>query len=177
VRLRDEARLALAVPRWAWGFYRQHLVLIVGLSLIPSVQRLIVVNWTDDIPEAIAFLSEVVVMGVRLGLVVLVWWLAMRGERWGRSNGRAFLAAHWVSLVIQGGLIMAAAMIFDTGLEQVVGGLFPESAQQTYLAVLLFVKNPTIIAFTFVWMVGIVRQVLCEPSTSDESAGRGEMVR
>jgi len=89
----------------------------------------------------------------------------MKGE-WAWANGRRFLADHWLSLVMQGGLIMAAAMVFDTGLEQVVGGLFPESAQQTYLAVLLFVKNPTIIAFTFVWTVGVVRQVLREPSTA-----------
>ncbi|SFA81051.1 hypothetical protein SAMN05216266_101574 [Amycolatopsis marina] len=41
-----------------------------------------------------------------------------------------------------------------------VGGLLPESARQGYLAALLFVKNPTIIAFTFVWMVGVLRQLL-----------------
>lgn len=172
MRLRDEARLALAVPRWAWHIYRRHLVLIVGLSLVPSVQRLIVVNWTDEVPDTVALLSEVVVMAVRLLLVVLVWRLATRGERLRWAHGRTFFSAHWLSLVIQGGLIMAAALVFDTGMEQVVGGLFPESARQTYLAVLLFVKNPTIIAFTFVWMVGVVRQVLCQPATSDAGAVR-----
>ncbi|XVV02943.1 hypothetical protein ACQPW3_37235 [Actinosynnema sp. CA-248983] len=43
-------------------------------------------------------------------------------------------------------------------LESVVGGLLPADARQGYLAVLLFVKNPTVIALTFIWWVGLVRQ-------------------
>jgi hypothetical protein len=56
-------------------------------------------------------------------------------------------------------LLAVAVLVFDVVAEQVVGGLLPESARQTYLAVLLFVKNPTVIAFTFVWWVGLIRQV------------------
>jgi hypothetical protein len=164
-----EWQLALSVPRWAWGFYRRHLLLVVGLSLIPSVQRLIVVNWTEEIPHAIAFASEAVVMAVRLLLLVAIWRLATPPGSPSWQHLRTFVAEHWLSLVFQGGLIMLAALVFDTGLEG-VGALLPESAQQTYLAVVLFVKNPTIIAFTFVWMVGVVRQLLPQPSTSDVPA-------
>jgi hypothetical protein len=156
-----EWQLALSVPRWAWEFYRRHLPLVVGLSLVGSVQRLIVVNWTDEIPHAIALASEAVVMAARLLLVVAIWRLATPAGRPSWRHLRTFLAEHWLSLVFQGGLIMVAVLVFDTGLEG-AGGLLPESAQQTYLAVLLFLKNPTIVAFTFVWMVGVVRQ-----STSD----------
>jgi hypothetical protein len=114
--------------------------MIVGLSLIPSVQR----------------------------LVVMIWRLATRhGQvRWARW--RDFADAHWPSLVVQGGLVMAATLVFGFGLEDVVGGMLAESARQTYLAVLLFVKNPTVIAFTFVWMVGVVRQMVLSTSDTEE---------
>jgi hypothetical protein len=166
LRSHQEWHLALSVPRWAWEFYRRHLVLVVGLSLVGSVQRLIVVNWTEEIPPAIALASEVVVMAARVLLLVAVWRLATSQGRPSWRHVRAFGTEHWLSLVIQCGLIMAAALVFDTGLEG-VGDLLPESVRQTYLAVLLFVKNPTIMAFTFVWMVGLARQLLLQPSTSD----------
>jgi hypothetical protein len=166
LRLHKEWRLALSVPRWAWQFYRRHVVLVVGLSLVASAQRLVVVNWTEEIPHAIALASEVVVTAARLLLLVAVWRLATPRGRVSWPHLRAFVAGHWLSLVLQFGLIMAAALVFDTGLEG-AGALLPESARQTYLAVLLFVKNPTIIAFTFVWMVGLARQVLLAQSTSD----------
>jgi hypothetical protein len=157
--MRHEWRLALSVPRWAWRFYREHLALVVGLSLVGSVQRLIVVNWTDEIPPAIALGSEAVVMAARLLLLVAIWRLATPQGRPSWSHLRTFLRDHWASLVIQAGLLMAAAAVFDVGLEG-LAGVLPESARQTYLAVLLFVKNPTVIACTFVWLVGTVRQMV-----------------
>ncbi|HYQ69312.1 hypothetical protein [Actinophytocola sp.] len=169
MRLRHEWRLAISVPRWAWHFYRRHVVLVVGLSLVGSVQRLIVVNWTDEIPHAVALGSEVVVMAARLLLLVAIWRLATPKGRPSRAHLRAFLREHWPSLLCQAGLLAAAAAVFDLGLEG-LAGLLPASARQTYLAVLLFVKNPTVIAFTFVWLVGIVRQLVLA------SARRGVLV-
>jgi hypothetical protein len=166
MNLRNEVRLALAVPRWAWRTYRRHWPVVVGLSLIPSVQRLVVMSWEDHLPTAVAVASEVVVMAVRLLLLAVVWRLAMAGGRLGWAHCRAFAAKHWPSLVVQGALLSVAALVFDAGLEQVVGGLLPESARQNYLAALLFVKNPTIIAFTFVWMVGAAKQLLRQPTAS-----------
>jgi hypothetical protein len=171
VRLHQEWRLALSVPRWAWRLYRRHLALVVGLSLVGSVQRLIVVNWTDEIPPPIALASEVVVMAARLLLVVAVWRLATPRGRPSWSHTRAFVREHWLSLVLHATLVMAAALVFDAGLEG-IGTLLPADRQQTYLAVLLFVKNPTIMAFTFIWLVGVVRQVVLR----EESAHRPEMV-
>jgi hypothetical protein len=154
----SEFRLALEVLRWAGRFYLRHWAVIVGLSLIASVQRLVVVNWTDEVPGGVASASEVVVVAARVLLVVVIWRLATKGERLRWADARAFAARHWPSLVWQGVLLAAAFLVFDLGAEQVVGGLLPEAARQTYLAVLLFVKNPTVIAFTFVWWVGLVRQ-------------------
>lgn len=171
--MRDEVRLALEVPRWAWRFYRRHLALVVGLSLLPSVQRLVVVNWEEQIPSVAATLSEVVVMAVRIVLVVVVWRLAVGRPDWAR--GKAFVDTHWRSLIVQGGLLTLAFLVFDVVAEKVVGGLLPESARQTYLAVLLFVKNPTVIAFTFIWIVGMIRQAVHrgdDPGEGTASLGR-----
>lgn len=154
----SELRLALEVPRWAGRFYARHWPLVVGLSLVASVQRLVVVNWGDEVPSGVAFASEGVVVAARVLLVVAIWRLATRGERLRWRNSTAFAARHWPSLVWQGAFLAAAFLVFDLGAEQVVGGLLPEAARQTYLAVLLFVKNPTVIAFTFVWWVGLIRQ-------------------
>lgn len=156
-----EWQRASGIPRWAWRLYRKHWPVIVGLSLIPSVQRLVVVNWEDSIPDAAALASEGVVMLVRLALLVTVWRLAAPHGRvtWARAK------ENWRGLAIQAGLLLLATVIFKFGLEA-PGRLLPENAEQTYLAILLFLKNPTIIAFTFVWTVGIVKHLL-EESTSD----------
>lgn len=145
----SELRLALEVPRWAARFYARHWPVVVGLSLVGSVQRLVAVRW--GVPDGLAFASEVVVTAARVALVVVVWRLAVRGERPAWANARAFASRHWPSLVWQGVLLTAAFAVFDLGLESV-------SASPTYRAVLLFAKNPTVIAFTVVWWVGLVRQ-------------------
>ncbi|GAA1302837.1 hypothetical protein [Saccharothrix xinjiangensis] len=145
----SELRLALGVPRWAGRFYLRHWPVVVGLSLVGSAQRLVAVNW--GLPGFAGFASEVVVMAARIALVVVVWRLAARGEEWRWENVRTFVSRHWQSLLWQGTLLSAAFLVFDVGLESV-------SSSPTYLAVLLFLKNPTVIAFTVVWWVGLIRQ-------------------
>jgi len=167
-RFRAEWPPALATLRWAWDFYRRHVLVVVGLSLVPSVQRLVVVNWEGAIPGGVATASEVVVMAVRVLLVVLVWRLATPRGAASWSNVDPFFAAHWPRLVIHGLLLAVATLVFNNGLEA-LGGVLSESAARTYLAVLLFVKNPTIIAFTIVWMVGLVRDLLL-PRPADRAA-------
>ncbi|MET9231566.1 hypothetical protein [Lentzea sp. NPDC003310] len=166
----SEFGLALEVPRWTWRLYTRHLVMVVGLSAVASVQRLIVVNWTDEIPSALATASEVVVLATRLALVVLVWRIAMRGLTLRWSAARDFTRRHWRSLVWQAGFLGAAFAVFEVLAEHVVSGLLPESARQTYLAVLLFLKNPTVIALTFIWWIGVVRQVFQVRAHQDDLA-------
>ncbi|MDU0288655.1 hypothetical protein [Saccharothrix longispora] len=150
-----ELSLALDVLRWAAGFYLRHWRWVAGLSLVASVQRLAVVGgW---LPPGPALASEVLVAGVRIALVVLVWRVALRGERPDWPGARAFARRHWPSLGWHLVLMSAAALVFDVGLEA-AGALLPEAWRQTYLAVLLFAKNPTVIAFTVLWWVGVVRQ-------------------
>jgi hypothetical protein len=153
--MRTELKNELEVPLWAWRFYLRHLPIIVALSLVGSVQRLVAVHW--GIPDPLATASEIVVMGTRLLLLVVIWRIAMRDTPWRWSN---LSARHWRSLVIQGVLMSVAFLIFDVVAEGVVSGLLPQEARSAYLAVLLFVKNPTVIALTFVWWVGLARQML-----------------
>ncbi|MFI9816652.1 hypothetical protein [Saccharothrix variisporea] len=144
------------MPRWVWRFYLRNLPLVVGLSLVPSVQRLAVVSgWVSD---GIAVASEVVVALTRLLLVVCIARIGLRGVRVRWAAFRGFAKAHWLSLVWQCVLLAVAFLVFDVVLEGVVGGLLPEGARRSYLAVLLFVKNPTVIALTFIWWVGLVRR-------------------
>ncbi|MEU8631915.1 hypothetical protein AB0C38_07100 [Amycolatopsis sp. NPDC048633] len=159
----SELKRALEVPSWAWRCYTGHLGLVVGLSSVASVQRLIVVNWTREVPHGVALASEVVVLAARIALVVLVWRIAMRGQTLRWSAARTFVREHWRSLLWQGAFLGAAFAVFEVLAEHVVSALLPEAARQTYLAVLLFVKNPTIIALTFLWWIGVLRQVFRVP--------------
>ncbi|GHH40817.1 hypothetical protein [Lentzea cavernae] len=164
----SELKLALEVPRWTWQCYTRHLGLVVGLSLIASAQRLVVVNWTGEIDPALATASEVVVVAARVLLVVLVWRIAMAGRT--MRSGREFVRRHWGSLLWQVVFLGAAFAVFEVVAEHLVSALLPPSARQTYLAVLLFVKNPTVIGLTFVWMIGVIRQVFSAEVTSDRPA-------
>jgi hypothetical protein len=163
----NELRTALEVPRWAWRFYVRNLGVVVGLSLVASAQRLVVVNWTDKIPEDLAFASEVVVLAVRVALVVVIWRFAMRDVTLRWQAFRGFLKVHWQSLVWQGVLLAGAFGVFEVLAEHVAGGLLPESARQTYLAVLLFAKNPTVIALTMIWLIGLIRQSFRVPDPQE----------
>lgn len=155
----SELKRALEVPRWTWRCYTGHWRMVVGLSAIGSIQRLIVVNWTEQLPHGLVLASEVVVTAARIALVVLVWRLAMRGLTLRWSAGRAFARRHWRSLLWQAAFLGAAVLVFEVLAEHVLSQLLPESARQTYLAVLLFLKNPTVIALTFVWVIGLIREV------------------
>ncbi|WP_307793398.1 hypothetical protein [Amycolatopsis sp. MtRt-6] len=165
------------MPSWTWRCYAGNWRPIVGLSSIASIQRLFVVNWTGQIPHGAALASEVVVLAARIVLVVLLWRLAMRGLTLRWSAGRAFARKHWRSLLWQSAFLGAAVLVFEVLAEHVLATLLPEPARQTYLAVLLFLKNPTVIALTLVWGIGLVRQVFrvrpaAEPGAAEPSRPR-----
>jgi hypothetical protein len=148
----EEIRTAWEVPRWAWRFYCRHLPVVVGLSLVGSVQRLVVVNRQPPLPTPLALASEVLVLAARVLLVVVVWRLAFRGVGWRWANAKGFARSRWRALVLQGVLLTAAFLVFDVAAEAVVG--------QDHLAALLFVKNPTVIALTVIWWIGLIRQAV-----------------
>ncbi|NYH50492.1 hypothetical protein HNR06_000081 [Nocardiopsis arvandica] len=167
---RTHLRLALEVPRWALAFYLRHIVLVAGVSLVPAAERFAAALWGDTWSTAAHIALEVLAEGTRVVLVVLLVRVAILGDervRGGRHLGdgrrvRAFLDRRWPSLLLQGAFLLALAAVLDIVPERVVPLWIPASAEDLYWALLLAVKNVTVIAFTFVWMVAAVRQMLVE---------------
>jgi hypothetical protein len=179
---RTHLRLALEPPRWALAFYARHLLLVAGLSLVPAVERFGVALWGDALSTPSRVALEVLAQGARVVLIVLVVRVAILKDervRAGRQLGdgrrvRAFLDHRWPGLLWQGALLLALFAVFSVVPEQVVPLWIPASGQDLYWALLLAVKNVTVIAVTLVWMVGAVRQMLIEGGRLlEESPGSG----
>jgi hypothetical protein len=162
------AGLAAEVLREAWRQYRDHLVPIVGLSLIGSVERAFVQFAGAGLPGWAAVALEVVVEGGRVLLVVLLvrWVLVadrrLRGVRLGAGARRVarYARRHWRALVLQLVGFAGAFLVLDTIPDLAIAPLVPTTAQPVYRAVLLAVKNPTVIAFTLVWELALLHQAL-----------------
>ena len=166
---RAQLAMALEVPSWAWSFYRRHFLLVAGLSLIPAAQRAAWALWGSRLPSALNIVLEVLTLAARVLLVVLIARLAFAertgdasrpagGSTWGRAW--SFLRDRWLSVVFQLVLLAGFAVVFDVVPERVIAPLIPADLQRSYWAALLALKNPTIIAFTLIWLVGAVRRAV-----------------
>jgi hypothetical protein len=171
-------RLAREVLGEAWNRYRRHLVPVVGLSLVGSAQRALVQFVGGDLPPSAALALEGVTWGCRVLLVVLLWrWIIGGDERLRgvgppeglRRLGR-YARRHWPALLLQLAGLGAAALAFDALPDLLIAPLVPAAAQPVYWAVLLAVKNPTIIAFTVVWYLALVHQALLRGAPAPERA-------
>ena len=169
---------AVAVPRWALGFYGRHAAWVVGISLIPSLQRFVAVS--GRAPALGGAPGEVITAAARLLLVALVVRtsvtrdpeVARLSDEERRQRTSAFLRRNWPSLLVQLVLLGAAGLLFDVVPEQFVAPSISAAARPTYTAVLLAVKNPTVIAFTMIWLVGAYRQTVVHEDTSPSTAAR-----
>jgi hypothetical protein len=71
-------------------------------------------------------------------------------------------------------LLTAAMLVFNTLLEGGGAALFPESARADFLSWLLAIKNVTVIPFTLIWLVTMVRDALASvPQAMAEADDRG----
>jgi hypothetical protein len=166
--LRTNIRTAVQVPGWALAFYLRHWLLVAGISLVPATQRFISQLWGARLPADASTVLEVIAEVARLLLVVVVVRVAIladdrlqplhAGDAWVRV--KAFTRTQWPSLVVQCLLLAAAVVVFDIIPERVITRWIPEAAQPLYWAVLLAAKNLTVIAFTIIWLVGVLRQML-----------------
>jgi hypothetical protein len=166
--LRANAGTAVQVPRWALAFYLRHWPVVAGICLVPATQRFVFALWGSHLPAGADTLLEVLAELARLLLLAVVVRLAIladdrlrplrAGDAWPRV--RAFTRRHWPSLLVQCLLLLAAVVAFDIIPERVVIRWVPEAAQPLYWAVLLAIKNLTIIAYTMIWLVGALRQML-----------------
>lgn len=164
-----EFRLALEVPRWAVRFYRQHFPLVFGLSLIPAAQRYVSQTWSMPLAPAIAL--EVITMAARVTLLAVALRLALPRLALAElpRRARSFADRHRPSLIHQGLLVLLLALLFKVVPEDLVP-LWTDVGPE-YWAVLLAVKNMTVIAFMMLWVVGAVRQ-FAEHEPAAEPAAR-----
>ncbi|NGF58318.1 hypothetical protein G5B00_17600, partial [Parapedobacter sp. SGR-10] len=161
-------KAAIEVPHWAFHFYLKHFKIIAGLSLIPAVERFILLFFEPDLSTTTLILLEIFTEGTRLLLLWLIIKFAIsqdrklrevkKKERWRRV--KSFVKYRWVNLIFQIILMFIATLIFDFFLEQVIGNLIPDYFQNKYIAILLAIKNPTVIAWFFVWLIGIPKQMM-----------------
>ena len=165
--IRLDFKTAVDVPQWAFRFYIKHILLIAGISAVPSIERFLILYFEPGWSDFWLIALEVLVESLRIVLLWLIVRLAIgkaeqlkgidRKERWIRV--KAFLKHRWLNIVFQLLLMMVATLLFDVFLEQVIGTFVPETARNRYLALLLAIKNPTVIAWFMVWLVGIPRQL------------------
>jgi NADH:ubiquinone oxidoreductase subunit 3 (subunit A) len=153
----DALCLARAAATWAIRFYRDHFWLVFGLSLVPTVQRFLVIG--SDPPAAVAIGSEVLVALVRILLVVAVVRLMLAGlgtdgrTAWARL--RRGIAGRRTAFALQWVILALAFVVFDVIPNVLIALLVPESARTMATATLVAVKNPTVIALTVLWLAGI----------------------
>ncbi|GAA3396848.1 hypothetical protein [Cryptosporangium minutisporangium] len=171
--------LSKAAADWAARFYGRHVPLVLGLSLVPSVQRYLVVRY--DVPAAVAIGSEVLVTGVRLLLVLLVVRLLARELAVGHGlGGRAALRRLGAAIDARRGafyfqlVVLAAAFVVCDVLPNAAVALWvPETHRDAVAATLVAVKNPTVIAFTVLWMAGIARTLIVAHGTESATVVPG----
>lgn len=151
---------------------------IVGLSLIGSAQRAFTQFFGAGLPDWTAVALEVLVEGSRVLLVVLlVRWILVADRRLhglrvkaGARRVLAYVRKHPRALVLQLVGFAAAFLVLDALPDLAIAPLVPASAQPTYWAVLLAVKNPTVIAFTLVWEVALLHQALLRGADAPTAA-------
>ena len=90
----------------------------------------------------------------------------LRMRRFVRATG----AASWCRRV-SWRLVFA---VFDRIPDVVIAPRVPDHAQSVYWAAVLAVKNPTIIALTMIWQVGVIRQMLLHDYSPDSGTAPAE---
>ncbi|GIJ30367.1 hypothetical protein Vqi01_55290 [Micromonospora qiuiae] len=165
--MRTGLALGGAAARWAASFYVRHFWLVFGLSMIPTVQRFAVVRYGDDLPAAVNVGGEVVTALTRLLLAYLIVRLAFREpgladlpvrERWRRLA--AGIDARPPDFWFQFLLLAAAFVVLDVLPNAAIGLWVPDQWQNLVSSILVSAKNPTVIAFTLLWMVGVARALI-----------------
>jgi hypothetical protein len=154
--------LSVEAARWALRFYAQHWPLVLGLSLVPSLQRFMVIRYGQQFPTGIGVAGEVVTAGVRVLLVYLVLRIMVTEAGWSHLG----LAQRWQRLGqgIDGRMRDFLAQFLVLGIAYLIFGALPELAislwvpeqrQDQIQAILVSAKNPTVIAMTILWIVGV----------------------
>jgi hypothetical protein len=111
-------------------------------------------------------LARVLLVALAVRLMVIESGFAGR-EAWARL--KAGIDARTVAFWGQWALLAVAFVIFDVIPNALIATVVPESARDIVTAWLVAVKNPTIIAFTMLWMIGIGRTLIVDPDPALEA--------
>ncbi|MGH8877815.1 MAG: hypothetical protein ACRD0P_10800 [Stackebrandtia sp.] len=163
---------------WGLRLYLRHFPLIFGLALIPTVQRFVVVNWGDQLPSPVNVGSEILTWVARLALIYLVPVLAiardprLRPYSWDERASRAvrFIGANKFAATVPLLVLGAGLVVFKLLPEWAIENWVATADRDMAFAILLAVKNPIIITFTFIWIVGTVRHMMIAGDRRSEPA-------
>lgn len=153
---------------WGVRLYLRHLFLVLGLAVIPTIQRFVLVYWGSQLPTAVNIATEIVTWAARLGLVAVVVRLGiaaeprLRGVDWDARLTRVaeYIRSHPVSYLVQLCVLAAAFGVFGELLPLTVDAVVADDLKRQSDAVLIAVKNPLVITFTFIWLVGTFRLMM-----------------
>ncbi|GAA4181057.1 hypothetical protein GCM10022252_04820 [Streptosporangium oxazolinicum] len=175
-------RLSRDAARWGVRFYVRHFWIVLGLSLVPTVQRFVAVRWGQDLPAVVNIAAEILTGAGRVLLLYVILRLAIvndpelrpldRDARWERLG--SFAKRRRYDVVVQFLVLGAAFFVLDVLPNLAIEHWVAEDRRELVASLLVSAKNPTVIAFTIVWMVGVARQMILsgEPrEAADSPAG------
>ncbi len=163
-------QLTVDAARWALRCYAGHWPLVLGLSLVPSLQRFVSIRYGEHLPAAVGVAGELLTAAARVALV----WLVLRiivseaglaglgiGRRW-QLLGQG-VDARMRDFLLQFVVLGVAFVLLDVIPEGAVRLWVPQERQALVNAIMLAVKNPTVIAMTMLWMIGVGRVLMTVP--------------
>lgn len=156
--------ISLEALLWALSFYGRHLVLVLGLSLVPALQRFGTVSGLIPMGPFAGRAGEVLTAAARLGLIVAALVLMLRelnppmtSLREGWRGFEAGLEGRVGVFLLQFVLLALAFAVFDLVPTWAVASLVAAESRALATAIVLAVKNLTVIALTFLWLIGLAR--------------------
>lgn len=160
------ARAARAALLWALRAYARHAPLVLGLSLVPTVQRFALIAPGSPLTGALGAASEAVAQGSRLVLLGALLWIAARevlpaDRRTPAGAWAAFAAGITPRLGLflgQFAFLAVAFAVFDLLPDAAIGLWVPAAERPWAVATVVAAKNLTVIALTFAWLAGVFRE-------------------
>lgn len=157
----------LEAPRWAVLFYSRNLAWVLALMLLPATERFL--GQLTERTAGAGVLAEVLTAAARVLLVVLAVERGIRRDPEVGPLSRSvvsqrldrFLRANARPLIVQAVALSLAFLLLNVLPEQVVPRLVDVGPM--YWAVLLAVKNLTVIPLTLLWWVGLARHAVRIP--------------
>jgi hypothetical protein len=162
---RDGGALTGCALGWAVRFYGRHLLMVLGLSLAGAVQRFVTIAHGERLPPGGAAAGELLTGAARILLAWLVLRAMVREEpglaavparaRWERLGDA--IDRRRAAFVFQFGVLGAAFAMFELLPAAAIRLWVPAADHELATAVVVAVKNPTVIALTILWLAGVGR--------------------